>query len=94
MTALATALNVDTARNIASGLSIGSLTVALVVLWLVKNAVMRVVSVVLLLALGLGSWSQRSAVDDCVKKVKSSAGQTATTCTFFGQDVEIPALSK
>lgn len=94
MNALSTSLTVDTARNIASGLSIGSLAVALLVLWMVKNAVMRVISVVLLLALGLGSWSQRSSVNDCVSKVKSNAGQAVTTCTFFGQDVEIPALSK
>lgn len=94
MSLLAASINVDTARNIASGLSVGSLAVALLVLWLVKNAVMRVVSVVLLLALGLGSWSQRSSVTDCIDKVKSNAGQTTTTCSFFGQDVEIPALSK
>lgn len=94
MSTLAASLNIDTARSIASGLSIGSVVLALVVLWLVKNAVMRVVSVVLLLAVGFGSWSQKSAVNDCFSKVKANAGQSVTTCTFFGQDVEIPSLSK
>ncbi|MFM8794001.1 MAG: hypothetical protein ACKOFF_03770 [Acidimicrobiales bacterium] len=92
MRMISATLDLDTAKNLASGLSAGSVVLALVMLTLVKNLVMRVVTVVLLLAVGFVSYSQRANIVDCAEKVQASAGQTATTCTFFGQDVEVPAL--
>ena len=89
---LSAAINVDTAKNIASGVSIGTVVIALVAVRLVKNMLVRVVTVVVLLALGLASYSQRSNIVDCANKVKATAGTSATHCTFFGQDVEIPSV--
>ncbi|MEY3589076.1 MAG: hypothetical protein RJA47_1672, partial [Actinomycetota bacterium] len=37
-------------------------------------------------------YSQRSNIVDCANKVKANAGISATSCTFFGQDVEIPSV--
>lgn len=92
MSQLSAALNVDTAKNIASGLSVGTVVIALLAIRLVKNMVVRIVTIVALLAIGLASYSQRSNIVDCANKVKSNAGVTATSCTFFGQDVEIPSV--
>lgn len=90
---IAIAINVDTAKTVASSLSIGSIVVAVAALILVKNMVMRVVSLVLFLAIGLGSYSQRSNLLDCVDKVKAAGGTQAVSCTFFGQQVQIPSLN-
>lgn len=91
---LAITLDIDAAKNIASGMSIGSVVIAVAALWLVKNMVMRVLSVVLLLALGFGSYSQRANIVDCAEKVRATAGTQAVSCTFFGQSVEIPSVSE
>jgi ABC-type nickel/cobalt efflux system permease component RcnA len=85
-------LDLDTAKNLASGVSIGSAVLAVLMLIIVKNMVMRVVTMVLFLALGFMSYSQRANITDCAKKVQATAGQSAVSCTFFGQDVEVPAL--
>ncbi|MEY3588252.1 MAG: hypothetical protein RJA47_848, partial [Actinomycetota bacterium] len=53
MSQLSAALDVDTAKNIASGVSVGTVVIALVALRLVKNMVVRLVTVVALLAIGL-----------------------------------------
>ncbi|MFM1791479.1 MAG: hypothetical protein RLZZ526_1806, partial [Actinomycetota bacterium] len=62
MSQLSAALDVDTAKNIASGVSVGTVVIALLALRLVKNMVVRLVTVVALLAIGLASYSQRSNI--------------------------------
>ena len=89
---MSAAINVDTAKNIASGVSVGTVVVALLAIRLVKNMLVRVVTIVALLAIGLASYSQRTNIVDCANKVKANAGTTTTHCTFFGQDVEIPSV--
>lgn len=94
MALLGITLDFDAAKNIANGMSVGSIVIAVAAFWLVKNMVMRVVSVVLLLALGLGSYSQRANIVDCADKVRATAGTQAVSCTFFGQTVEIPSVTE
>lgn len=94
MGSLSVTFDLDTARNLASGLTVGSVVLALVALMVLKNMVMRFVTVVLLLALGFGSYSQRANITDCAARVRAAAGQQTATCTFFGQTVEVPAALK
>ncbi|MEY3691745.1 MAG: hypothetical protein RJB57_1401 [Actinomycetota bacterium] len=94
MALLGITLDFDAAKNIANGMSVGSIVIAVAAFWLVKNMVMRVVSVVLLLALGFGSYSQRANIVDCADKVRATAGTQAVSCTFFGQTVEIPSVTE
>lgn len=94
MALLAITLDVDSAKNIASGMSVGSIVVAVAALWLVKNMLMRMVSVVLLLALGIASYSQRANIVECAEKVRATAGTQVVSCTFFGQTVEIPSVTE
>lgn len=94
MALLAITLDVDSAKNIASGMSVGSIVVAVAALWLVKNMLLRMVSVVLLLALGIASYSQRANIVECAEKVRATAGTQVVSCTFFGQTVEIPSVTE
>lgn len=94
MALLGITLDIDAAKNIASGMSVGSIVIAVAALWLVKNMVMRVISVVLLLALGFGSYSQRANIVDCADRVRATAGTQAVSCTLFGQSVEIPSVTE
>lgn len=94
MTHIALAIDLDTAKTVASSVSIGSVVIAVAALIMVKNMVLRLVSLVLFLALGLGTYSQRSNLLDCVDKVKAAGGTASVSCTIFGQDVEIPPLTK
>ena len=68
MSQLSAAINVDTAKNIASGVSVGTVVIALLAIRLVKNMLVRVVTIVALLAIGLASYSQRTNIVDCAPK--------------------------
>ena len=92
MSQLSAAINVDTAKNIASGVSVGTVVIALLAIRLVKNMLVRIVTIVALLAIGLASYSQRTNIVDCANKVKANAGVSTTQCKFFGQGVEIPSV--
>ena len=94
MSLFALSVNLDTAKTVASGLSLGSIAIAVIAAVIVKNMVVRVVSLVFFLALGLASYSQRSNLMDCADKVTATAGTQTVSCTFFGQQVEIPSLTK
>ncbi|MFM7537034.1 MAG: hypothetical protein ACKO91_14740 [Acidimicrobiales bacterium] len=61
----------------------------------VKAIVGKVISLVVMLGLGGLVWSQRASISDCVDRVKqatvaSPLAPAATTCSFFGYEVEIP----
>lgn len=96
MSIATTAVNPDTLKNLALGLSGASLVVALIVLKVVRSIVGRVVSTVLLVAIAFAGYSQRASISDCVDKVKAEATSGSVTCTFFGQDVtvKIPSAVK
>lgn len=69
--------------------------VALVAVWVVKQVVTKVLTVVVLLALAGLLWSQRVELNDCANSLSETvtSGFTSdTTCTFFGRDVTVPGL--
>jgi len=83
-------LTVDFAKNLATGVSVSSVVMALLALRLVKSIVMKVLTTVLLLAVGLAFYFQRAELSDCAEKVEASASTgEAATCTFFGKDITI-----
>jgi hypothetical protein len=87
------AITADSAKNIAI-IAIGVLVAGSVVMaWLVKSLVMKLISVGLMVGLAFAIWTQRAELEDCVQKIQDrvDAGQTAeATCTIFGQDVTVP----
>lgn len=84
--------DVKTLQTIALGLSGASLVLALIMMMVIKNIVGKIISLVFFLAIAAGGYTQRASITDCAEKVKAQATSSATintTCTFFGQDVNI-----
>ena len=67
---------------------------ALLAVWVVKEVVKKVLTVVILLAIAGLAWSQRAELTDCADEVarrpSTPRPMPDTTCTFFGQDVTVP----
>lgn len=84
-------LSLDTARSVALGLGIGFLAMSVLSAVLVKKIVTRLVMAVLMVALAIAMWSQRSNLQDCAatarQRVAGSGEQVV--CTFFGTDVSV-----
>jgi hypothetical protein len=92
MTSLFAAIDAETLKNVALGLSVGSLVVGLIMMKVISSVVGKLVSMAFFAALALGVFSQRAEIVSCVDAVKSQATSLAsveTTCTFFGQDVSV-----
>ena len=88
--------DLDTARNASVWTVAGAILLALVAVWVVKNVVSKVLTVVILLAIAGLVWSQRTELNDCADNVQATIDQnlsTSTTCTFFGRDVTMPGLT-
>lgn len=99
MSVIFAAIDADTLKNAALGLSGVSLLVAIVMMKVISSIVGKVISAAVFVAIALAGYSQRAEISDCVDKVKSQATTSAsidTTCTFFGQDVsvKVPLPSK
>lgn len=99
MSTIIAATDADTLKNAAMGLSAASLIVAVILLKVISGIIGRVISTVVLVAIALVGYSQRTEISDCVNKVKSEANlemATSISCTFFGQDisVKVPQLNK
>lgn len=106
MTVLAlefTSDTVETLKNVATGTSVGAVIIALIALKFIKSMVLRAITSIILIALGLAVYSQRSQLSDCVDKasarLEAAQGPTGSaspsqplTCSFFGRDftVKIP----
>lgn len=83
-------LTVDFARNLSTGVSVGSVVFALLALRMLKSMVMRVLTAVVLLAVGLAFYFQRAELSDCAAKVEASASSgEAAVCSFFGREITI-----
>jgi len=79
-------------KNIALGVGIGSIVFGLILVFIVRSIVGKVISGVVLLAISIAVFSQRAAITDCANKVQEQAasGQISTVqCRFFGQDVKV-----
>lgn len=87
------AFDLDTAKNTSLFTVAGAVLLALAAVWLVKQVVTKVLTVVVLLAIAALVWSQRAELTDCADEVRATmaAGLVPdTTCTFFGQDITVP----
>ncbi len=99
MSTILAVTDANTLKNAALGLSGAALVVAVILMKVISNIVGKVISTVVLVAIALVGYSQRTEITDCVNKVKAESTTAATSsvsCTFFGQDIEVklPSLSK
>lgn len=90
------ALDVDTIKTLALGVSGGSLLIALVLMKLISSIVGKIVSLVVFAGIAIGGFSQRQSITDCADKVRdqvsasaAASGRIETTCKFFGRDISI-----
>ena len=88
-----TALSLESAKTVAIVIAIAFVAFAVISAWLIKNVTMKIVSILVLVGLGLGVWTQRSNLQDCADrakaKVEAGLGEGTVTCTFFGSDVSV-----
>lgn len=91
MTQIFAITDVKTLQTVALGLSGASLVLAVIMMMVIKNIVGKIISLVFLLAIAAGGYTQRASITDCADKVKAQATSASinTKCTFFGQDVNI-----
>lgn len=84
-----TALSLQSAKTIAIVVAIALLAFAVISAWVIKNVAMKVVSILLLVGLGLGVWTQRANLQDCADKAKARVGvnQDSVKCELFGFEV-------
>lgn len=91
------AFELQTAQNASLWTVAAAVLLALAAVWIVKEVVKKVLTVLILLAIAGLAWSQRSELTDCADRVSDSLGAGLiddTTCTFFGQAVTVPGRTK
>ena len=84
-------LTLDTVKNAAligaAVFVVGSIVAAVLLRTIAQK--LAVAAIFALVALLL--WTQRASLETCAELVRESIGTpAATTCTFFGRDVDIP----
>lgn len=88
-------LDLDTVRNASLWGVVALVLIALLAVWIIKQVVTKVLTVVVLLALAGLLWSQRAELTDCYDQIGgtiAASGARETTCTFFGRTVTVPSL--
>ncbi len=86
------ALELETVRDVSLAVVAGAVVIALVLAWLVKAVVSKLLAVALLAGFGVVVWSQRTDVQSCADQVVSTLTAGAvddTSCRFFGREVTI-----
>ncbi|HET9547575.1 MAG TPA: hypothetical protein VFO97_07055 [Desertimonas sp.] len=87
------AFDFETAKNTSLWTVSVAVLLALLAVWLVKEVVKKVFTVVILLAIAGLAWSQRAELTACADEFQETVDAAAipdTTCTFFGQEVTVP----
>ncbi|MCU1401065.1 MAG: hypothetical protein JWN62_4174 [Acidimicrobiales bacterium] len=80
------ALTYDTAKTIAIALVAIFVILAVISAKVAAGVTKKVLGVLILVALSVGVWSQRQALQTCAAKVRAGGTQT---CKFFGAEVPI-----
>jgi hypothetical protein len=97
MSTIIAAVDADTLKNAALGLSAGSLLIAIVLMKVISGIVGKIVSTVFFVAIALVGYSQRADITNCMDAVKSATQSAESqlqlpkeiTCKFFGQNVSV-----
>jgi hypothetical protein len=86
------AVDAETLKTMALGLSVGSIVIAIVMLKVISSVVGKAISTVLFLAIALAGYSQRAQITSCIDEVRSQTSMTSPsqiTCEFFGQEITV-----
>ncbi|MFM8846921.1 MAG: hypothetical protein ACKOHN_02590 [Actinomycetota bacterium] len=84
-------MSISQIENVSLAGAILPVVVGLVLMKFVAKAMLRTVIMAVALVLGVAVYSQRSDIQACYDEARASAaaGETAVTCSFFGQDVTL-----
>jgi hypothetical protein len=86
------AIDAETLKTMALGLSVGSVVIAVIMLKVISSVVGKAISTILLLAIALGGYSQRAQITSCIDEVRTQTSLTIPqniSCEFFGQEVTV-----
>jgi hypothetical protein len=86
------AIDYEGAKNLALGVAAGFVVLSIASAIIIKNIVTKLVSVLLMVGLALGAWTQRSNLQDCYQRAQErydASVRPGLTCNFFGSDVTI-----
>ena len=83
------ALSLESAKTLAIVIVIAFIAFAVISAWVIKNVTMKIISILLMVGLGLGVWTQRSNLQDCADKAKAGVDKGSVTCKFFGSEVSV-----
>ena len=84
-----TALSLESAKTIAIVVAIAFVAFAVISAWVIKNVTMKIITILLLVGLGLGVWTQRSNLQDCADRAKAAVTKGSISCAFFGSKVSV-----
>jgi hypothetical protein len=87
-----TALTLETAKSTGKAVAVGLIALMLLMGFVVKNVTVKLISILIIGGLAFGVWTQRSALQDCAKKVRAEGVTTGVSCSFLGTDVKVSAL--
>jgi hypothetical protein len=83
-------LNLETARTVAVVAAAAFFFLAIVSAILLKTIAQKLAVASILALLALVVWTQRTSLETCADLVRDTRGTVSATCTFLGQDVDIP----
>lgn len=86
------AVDPETLKNIALGVTGGSLVVAIVMMKVISSIIGKAITSVVFIAVALLGYSQREEISSCVDQVTSQTSMTLPSeisCQFFGQDISV-----
>ncbi|MEY3805363.1 MAG: hypothetical protein RIR69_175 [Actinomycetota bacterium] len=86
------AVDPETLKNIALGVTGGSALLAVLMMKVISSIIGKAVMAVAFIALALLGYSQREEITSCVEQVTSQTSMTVPTeisCQFFGQDISV-----
>ncbi|MDA0285819.1 MAG: hypothetical protein O3B92_00400 [Actinobacteria bacterium] len=89
-------LDSENAKNLGLGAMALSVFGVLIVLKFVKSVVSKLLLLVIFCGLAYLSFTQRDALSICIAKLESTAKNELinTSCTFFGQEISLKAVSE
>lgn len=89
---MSSGLNFETAKTIALIAVVAFLILSVTAAILLKSIAQKLAVAAILGLLALLVWTQRSALETCAELVRESVtAEAGATCTFFGQDVNLPS---
>lgn len=84
-------MTLETAKTVALVVAATFVILSVVSAILLKTIAQKLAVASILVLVALVVWTQRSSLQTCADLVRETRASVSTQCTFFGQDVDVPA---